>query len=115
MFKTSPEDERLVSAAMDDLAHTASSSTSMPDPSFIWWKAQLLRRREAEREATAPIDVGERFHIGAGVLGVAALVAGVWDHVPPLALSSTAGFALACGAVILLSVVAVATWDVLRH
>ena len=114
MFHTSPEDERLVSAAMDRLAQDTPSSR-LPDPSVIWWKAQLLRRREAERQATAPIDVGERFHVGAAVLGVVALVAGIWDHVPALAMSSTAAFALAFGAVILLSVVVVATWDVLRH
>jgi len=115
MFHTSPEDERLVSAAMDHLARASTSSSTLPDPSFIWWKAQLLRRREAERQATTPIDVGERFHVGAAVLGVAALVGGVWDHVPTLASSTTGAFALAFGAVVLLSIVAVATWDVLRH
>ena len=77
MFHTSPEDDRLSpSAAMEQLAHDTPSSR-LPNPSFIWWKAQLLRRREAERQATAPIDVGERFHVGAAVVGVAALVIGV--------------------------------------
>lgn len=114
MFKTSPEDERLVAAAMNQLAH-ASSSSNRPDPSFIWWKAQLLRRLEAERQATAPIDVGERFHIGAAFIGLVALLAGVWDHIPAMVFSATSAFALAFGVVILLSVVAVATWDVLRH
>ncbi|MFN7982574.1 MAG: hypothetical protein U0Q11_12005 [Vicinamibacterales bacterium] len=114
MFHTSPEDDRLVSAAMEQLAHDTPSSR-LPNPSFIWWKAQLLRRREAERQATAPIDVGERFHVGAAVVGVAALVIGVWDHVPAIGMSTPTTVALAFGAVVLLSVVAVATWDVLRH
>ena len=44
----------------------------LPDPAVVWWKAQLLRRWEAERRAVAPI---ERMHwvelaAGAASLGV---------------------------------------------
>ena len=59
----------LVDAAMTDLAHTPAIEASLPDPSFLWWKAQLLRRFDAEREAAEPIDVGERVHVGAALLG----------------------------------------------
>ena len=45
------EDEQLVTQAMRELAQEpAADQRRLPDPSFIWWKAQLLRRFEAERE-----------------------------------------------------------------
>lgn len=115
MFRTRSEDERLVTSAMETLAHTPLEHAPLPDSSFIWWKAQLLRRREAEREATTPIDIGDRFHVGAAVLGAVALAVGAWDQLPALTISSTTGLTVALGAVVLLSVVAFATWDGLRH
>ena len=67
------EDEQVVSRAMRELAEGPAATGPLPDPSFIWWKAQLLRRFEAEREAAAPLEVGDRFHIAAAVLGAVAL------------------------------------------
>ena len=115
MFSKHSDDERLVSDAMATLAQTPFEQRPLPDPSFIWWKAQLLRRREAEREATTPIDVGERFHAGAAILGAAALAFGAWDQLPALSMSASTGLTVALGAVVLLSVVLLATWDGLRH
>ena len=43
----------------------------LPNPDVIWWKAQLLRRWEAERRATAPI---ERMHSAELVAGLVSLV-----------------------------------------
>ena len=115
MFRGRPEDDELVSHAMRTLAQTPLEQGALPDPSFIWWKAQLLRRREAEREATTPIEIGDRFHVGAAIVGVAALAVGAWDQMPSLTLSPTTGLTVALGAIVLLSVVAFATWDGLRH
>ena len=53
------ENEALVAEAMQELARAPHDSSCLPDPSFIWWKAQFLRRLDAEREATAPLDVGK--------------------------------------------------------
>jgi len=53
-----------------------------PDPSFLWWKAQMLRRWDTERQAAAPIDLGERVQIGVGFGGVAALLAWMWTTAP---------------------------------
>jgi len=113
--KTPSDDDRLVSDAIERLAQTSIEQGPLPDPSFIWWKAQLLRRREAEREATTPIDVGDRFHVGAAILGAAALAFGAWDQMPSLSISAATGLTVALGVVVLLSVVVLATWDGLRH
>jgi hypothetical protein len=111
----SADDERLVAGALRELADAPVQQKPLPDPSFIWWKAQLLRRREAEREATAPIDVGERVHIGAAILGAAALAAGAWDHIPGLVSTPAVGVTIAVSALILVSVLAVAALQSMRE
>ncbi|MFN7916124.1 MAG: hypothetical protein U0Q55_12365 [Vicinamibacterales bacterium] len=107
--------EALVAQAMQELADAPHDSSRLPDPSFIWWKAQFLRRLDAEREATAPLEVGDRMHIGAAVLGAVALGVGAWNHVPALSLSVESGMALAAGLAILLAIAALAALDALRQ
>ena len=106
------DDERLVSASMKALEQSTSSPTPLPDPSFLWWKAQFLRRLDAEREAAAPIDMGERVHIGVAVVGAALLAIGGWDQLSSVVLAPSgvqaAELIVLLGAVALLSVVAVA-------
>ena len=116
MFRGSTdEDERIVCSALQEMAATPLPPVPLPDPSFIWWKAQLLRRREAEREALAPIEVGERFHIGAALLGAAALAAGAWQYLPSIAVTPARAVGLGLGALVVLSVVALAVLDTLRE
>ena len=107
-------DEAAVSAAMRQLADTPIDLTPLPDPSLIWWKAQLLRRHEAEREAIAPIEVGDRMHIGGAILGAVALALGAWTYVPTLAFTPAIALTVAGSALILLMVLAVAAFDSLR-
>jgi hypothetical protein len=109
------EDEHLVARAMRELAQETAVDRPLPDPSFIWWKAQLLRRFEAEREVTAPLEIGDRFHIGAAVLGAVALAGGVWDQLPRLSFTSAEVLGVTLGAVVLLSVLAIAAIDVIRE
>jgi hypothetical protein len=45
---------------------------TLPDPMYLWWKAHLLQRRDAERRARLPIDVMQPIEIAAG------LIAAVW-------------------------------------
>ena len=56
---------------MRHLAAAPEPSHPLPDPGVIWWKAQLLRRWQAERAASAPI---ERMHWVELVAGFASLV-----------------------------------------
>ena len=106
-------------AALRELAETTPADAPLPDPSFIWWKAQLLRRLEAEREATSLIDMGDRFHIGAAVVGACALAVGAWEDLPPVPVALYASMSgitrlAAFGAVVLLAIVALATRDAQR-
>ena len=63
------QDIRRIDAALQALASDCDEqSAPLPDPAFIWWKAQLLRRRDAEQEALAPINVGDRVHFAVAVI-----------------------------------------------
>ncbi|MCX6550127.1 MAG: hypothetical protein NTY02_03800 [Acidobacteria bacterium] len=55
-------------AWMQRMADGSGDGHALPDPAVIWWKAQLLRRWEAERRAVAPI---ERMHWVELVAGLA--------------------------------------------
>ena len=112
-FRLSHDDAQ-VSAAMRELANIPMDHTPLPDPSFIWWKAQLLRRHEAERDALAPIEVGDRMHIGGAILGAVALALGAWTYVPTLDFTPAVALTLAGSALILLTIVALAAFESLR-
>ena len=104
-------DEAIVAAAMSELAADSRETRPLPDPYFIWWKAQLLRRLDAERKASAPIEIGERVHIGAAILGAVALAAGAWSFVPESVSSTAIAFVAFIGAIVLVSAVTFAAWD----
>lgn len=113
------ENRRRIDAALRELAATTPVDAPLPDPSFIWWKAQLLRRLEAEREATSFIDMGDRFHIGAAAIGAGALAAGAWEYLPQVTFAlptsmSRITLLATLGAVVVLAVVALATRDAQR-
>lgn len=75
--EVSADEERAVAAFMARLAHTTpATEPSLPAAGVIWWKAQLLRRWEAERRVQAPLDLMEPVQIAAALAGVAAVV--VW-------------------------------------
>jgi hypothetical protein len=112
--RSTADEERLVADAMRQLGNRR-VDRPLPDPSFIWWKAQRLRRLEAEREATTPIDIGERVHLGVAILGALALAAGTWDQLPSLAFTPSSGLAVALAAVVLLSLIALAALDATRQ
>jgi hypothetical protein len=71
----SGEDERLVGGFMSKVA-TLPVPDSGPEVSAIWFKAQLLRRWDAERRAQLPLDVIERVEIVAGLATAVLLL--VW-------------------------------------
>ena len=41
---------------------------SMQDPARLWWKAQLLKKWEAERRAQLPLDVMHPIEIAGGLV-----------------------------------------------
>ena len=46
----------------------------IPDSSRLWWKAQLLKRWEAERRAQWPLDVMQPIEIAGGLVAAGLLV-----------------------------------------
>lgn len=72
-FDLSGDEERAVAAFMQRVA-ALPGPTTLRDPIQIWWKAQLLRRWDAERRAQAPLDAMERVEILAGMAAAAVLL-----------------------------------------
>jgi hypothetical protein len=74
-FELSDEDERAVAAFMSQVA-ALSTPMTVRDPRPLWWKAQLVRRWDAERRAQAPLELMERIELVAGLAAAALLL--VW-------------------------------------
>jgi hypothetical protein len=69
------DDDRLVATFMRELADARPViGPQLVEPGVLWWKAQLLRRWDAERRATAPIEVMEPVQIVAGLATAALLL-----------------------------------------
>lgn len=106
-------DEQLISEYLTDLSRDVPASGTVPSPSFIWWKAQLLRRLDAEREATAPIDVGDKVHVLLAILGAVALGIGGWSQLP-FAASPIVAAVFGAGGFVLVTVLTFALIDAIR-
>lgn len=114
MMRDTNRDDELVQRAMNALTHTTGDGSPLPDPSFLWWKAQLLRRIDAEQQAAAPIAAGDRVHVAAAVLSTVALAAGVWSQVAAHGSALTTA-AVTVGAIIAASSVGALAWTDLRR
>jgi hypothetical protein len=79
-----------VTAWMKELASLPSGEGPLPDPTYLWLKAEILRRWDAQQRATAPIEVGERVQVGVGLAAAAGLLIWLWRTVPGITLTSTA-------------------------
>jgi hypothetical protein len=114
------EDDDLVAevtAWMEQLATEPLPLSPPPDPALIWLKAQMLRRWDAERRTTAPIDLGEYAQVGFGAAGsLLLLVLFMWrggaspsSNGPSVVLSIIVSLGLLVSAVIL------AVWPAVRR
>jgi len=63
---------------MRQLADAPEPSHQLPDPGVIWWKAQLLRRWQAERVASAPIERMHWVELAAGFTSLAVFLMWQW-------------------------------------
>ena len=61
------------------LADTTDAPHALPDPAVIWWKAQLLRRWQAERAASAPIERMRWVELVAGLSSLAVFLVWQWQ------------------------------------
>jgi len=76
------EHEDDVRAWMRDLAAVPIIERPLPDAHLLWWKAELLKRWDTQRQAVAPIEHAEPVHIGVGVAGAGVLLAWLWRSGP---------------------------------
>jgi hypothetical protein len=74
-FDLDEDDERANATFMARVAALPAGpdGAAMPDAMEIWWKAQLLRRWDAQRQAQLPLDLMQPIEIAAG-LGAAAVL-----------------------------------------
>jgi len=98
-------DEELVRAWMRELAAQPLETPPLPDPAYIWWKAQLLRRWDAQRTVIAPLEWGERVQVATGLGGATVLLALSWPHSP----------AIATAVLVLTAALAAGWWRSLTH
>jgi hypothetical protein len=59
---------------MRRMADTTGEHRALPDPALLWWRAQLVRRWQAERRASAPLDAMHHAELWVGVLSLLGLV-----------------------------------------
>lgn len=97
-------------AWLQALAATPVDAPPMPDAAFLWWKAQLLRRWDAERRAVAPLETGERVHATIGVGAAALLCAWLMRFASDAAWAPSLAVPIAAGSVLLMLAAALAVW-----
>jgi hypothetical protein len=76
------DDHDDVTAWMEEFGRTPLEAPPLIDPSLLWWKAQLMRRWDAERRAMRAIEVGEQIQVGIGVASALVLLAWLWRVLP---------------------------------
>ena len=81
------------------LAATPDATHQLPDPAVIWWKAQLLRRWQAERAAAAPIERMRWIELASGLASLVAFLVWQWQGLVGLVANAIpAGIAAASAA-----------------
>jgi hypothetical protein len=111
-----PPDDRTpeIAAWMRELASMPATDAPLPDASYLWWKAELLRRWHAEERTVAALDAAERVQIVVGIACAALLLALAWRNLPALIHDPGAAVfgGIVCGAVVLVCAAAalVRTW-----
>ena len=71
---------------MQRFAAKPCDAPALPNAMQLWWKAQVLRRLDAERRSTALIDVTER----TGIIGAMLLLLWLWRNLQPFEPSTAA-------------------------
>jgi len=74
---------------MRRMADTTAEAHALPNPDVIWWKAQLLRRWDADRRAAAPIERMHKAELFAGLVSFAGFLAWQWSGLTKMLSSLT--------------------------
>ena len=73
----SASEEQALAAFMARLAAMPANGRHLIDADVLWWKAQLLRRWDAERHAQAPLDVMVPIQVAASLVVAGVLL--IWS------------------------------------
>jgi hypothetical protein len=76
-----------VAAWMQTMAAAPVTTTPLQDPAYLWYKAQLLRRWDAERQVLEPIEFWKRVQVLVSLTGAAVVLVWLWDKAPPVAIA----------------------------
>ncbi|HEY3177190.1 MAG TPA: hypothetical protein VGK94_15670 [Candidatus Polarisedimenticolia bacterium] len=87
------EDEAIVAAFMRAMAEPEGDEPRLPSPGQIWWRAQLLRRRDAAERAMRPLSITEK--VGPALVALGAAVGLSWIGVSLAWTPLVQGFILA--------------------
>ena len=74
-FELGEDEERAIKVFMAQMA-SLPVMPPMRDAMSLWWKAQLVKRWDAERHGQAPLEFMERVEIVAGIAAATVLL--VW-------------------------------------
>jgi hypothetical protein len=74
-FEPGEDEERAIKAFMAQVT-SLPLTTPMRDAMPLWWRAQVVKRWDAERHAQAPLEIMERVEIVAGIAAATVLL--VW-------------------------------------
>jgi hypothetical protein len=69
-------------AWMRELAAIPANGRPLPDPRQLWWKAELLKRWDQQRQAVGPIERAEPVQVSIGLAGTMVLLAWLWRYSP---------------------------------
>jgi len=79
---TVDREDAVVREWMQQFAAVPLGETRLPEAQLLWWKAELLKRWDEERQTVAPIERAESLHVTIGVVGALVLLATLWQSVP---------------------------------
>ena len=123
IVETDDQETQMVTAWLKELSAVPVTEAPLPDPTYLWWKAELLRRWDAQQRVTKPIEVGEQVQMGVGLVAAAGLLVWLWRALPDLVTTTpttsltgasvTMGLALTVG--LLAATAAVMVTNVIRR
>lgn len=97
------------------LARTPLDAPPLADPSVLWWKAQLAKQLEAERRVQHVLEMGERWQVTLGALGVLALSSLAWSVLAPISHPTWIATLLIVGGVCPAAIGAAMQWTGMRR
>lgn len=74
-----------IANGMQELARQSMGTSSLLSSTTLWWKAQALRRWDAQQKVATRMELGDRMQIGSGLVAATVLLGWMWRHLQTLA------------------------------